>query len=168
MRTLRVVAGDVYMLCSDGLTDVLDDLTLELIVSENRGPDEHVRALLDAALASGAQDNIAAVVVACHETDVAPKRRPSARPHDMGKRLPPMRGPAGSAPEIIIVGVESHVVPMESASANLLDALGRFARLRQSSVPDIGQPKPSRCADCGQPLEKATTACPTCGTAVKS
>jgi hypothetical protein len=71
----------------------------------------------------------------------------------------------GSAPEIIIVGVETHVVPTESASATLLDALGRFARLRQPSVPEVAHPKPARCADCGQPLEHEATACPTCGKA---
>jgi protein phosphatase len=167
VRTLRAVAGDRYLLCSDGLTEALDDMTLELVLSVGKSPDEHVRELIDAALASGAQDNIAAVVVACHETDVAPKRRPSARPPEVVKLPPPMRAPAGSAPEIIIVGVESHVVPMESANASLLEALGRFARLRQPSAPEIAQPKASRCTDCGQPLEKGAIKCPTCGNAVK-
>jgi hypothetical protein len=73
----------------------------------------------------------------------------------------------GSAPEIIIVGVESRIVPLESANATLLDALGRFARLRQPSVPEVAHPKPARCVDCGQPLEKDTTTCPTCGTRVR-
>ena len=74
--------------------------------------------------------------------------------------------PAGSAPEIIIVGVETRVVPSDSATAGLLDALGRFARLQQPSFPEVGQPKPSRCKDCGQPLESGAKTCPTCGTAI--
>jgi hypothetical protein len=74
-----------------------------------------------------------------------------------------MRAPVGSAPEIIIVGVETHVVPTNSASANLLDALGRFSRLRQPSAPEIAEPKPARCGDCGQPLEKGADYCPMCG-----
>jgi hypothetical protein len=78
-----------------------------------------------------------------------------------------VRTPIGSAPEIIIVGVETHVVPAESANANLLDALGRFARLRQPSTPELADPKPTRCVDCGQPLEKGALKCPTCGAAVK-
>jgi hypothetical protein len=77
-----------------------------------------------------------------------------------------MRRPVGSAPEIVIVGVESRIVPSDSATAGLLDALGRFARLRQPSVPEVGQPKPTRCSDCGQPLEAGVTACPTCGGAL--
>ena len=164
-RSLRTLSGDVYLLCSDGLSDVLDDWRMEEILGEQKSPEEHVRALIDAALAAGAQDNVAVVVVSCRETDVVPKRRPSARPPE--PILPVARGSMGSAPEIIIVGMESHVVPMESASATLLDALGRFARLRQPSVPEVGQPKPARCADCGQPLERGATKCPTCGTAFR-
>jgi serine/threonine protein phosphatase PrpC len=126
-RSLRALAGDLYVLCSDGLTDVLDDWRMEEILSEPRAPEQHVRALIQAALDAGAEDNVAVVVVACRETDVLPKRRPSVRPLEPRSAVRP---PMGSAPEIIIVGVETHVVPMESASATLLDALGRFARLR--------------------------------------
>ena len=163
-RSLRAVAGDIYLLCSDGLTDVLDDWRIEELLGEARTPEDHARALIDAALAAGADDNVAVVPVVCRETDVLPKRRPSARPPE-----PPastVRGPMSSAPEIIIVGVETHVVPMESASATLLDALGRFARLRQPSVPEVAHPRPSRCVDCGQPLEKGATTCLTCGTPI--
>ena len=166
MRSQRALAGDLYLLCSDGLSDALDDGRLEELLGEAHSPEDHVRALIKAALAAGAQDNIAALVVACEETEVVPKRRPSARPVALPPPLPPSRRPIGSAPEIIIVGVESRVVPSDSATAGLLDALGRFARLRQPSVPEVAQPKPSRCRDCGQPLDKAATVCPTCGTAV--
>jgi serine/threonine protein phosphatase PrpC len=163
-RSLRAVAGDLYLLCSDGLTDILDDWRIEEILSERRTPEDHVRALIEAALAVGAEDNVAAVVVACRETDVAPKRWPSARPPEPTRVA--ARAPMGSAPEIIIVGVETHVVPTESASATLLDALGRFARMRLPSLPEAAQPKPTRCGDCGQPLERGATTCPTCGTAI--
>jgi protein phosphatase len=164
VRTMKAVPGDLYLLCSDGLTGGLDDDRIETMLSEKRTPMEHVRALLDAAISSGTRDNVAAVVVECRETDVPPPRRPSVRPIEMIVRPPPaMRAPIGSAPEIIIVGVETHIVPTNSASANLLDALGRFSRLRQSSAPEIAEPKPARCGDCGQPLEKGAEFCPMCG-----
>jgi serine/threonine protein phosphatase PrpC len=168
VRSLRVLAGDVYLLCSDGLSGALDDYRIESLLSEPRTPSEHVRALVDAALAAGANDNVAALVVECRETDVAPARRPSLRPSEGMKASLAARPPVTSAPEIIIVGVETHVVPAESASANLLDALGRFSRLRQSSAPDIAESKPARCGDCGQPLEKGAMTCPTCGAAFAS
>jgi protein phosphatase len=161
MRTQRVLAGDRYLLCSDGISDSLDDGRVEELLGEPRSPDEHVRALIEAALVAGAQDNLAAVVVVCEATEVAPKRRPSARP--AAPPPPPKRRPIGSAPEIIIVGVESQVVPSDSITAGLLDALGRFARLRQPSAPEVSQPKPARCAECGQPLGNEVSVCPTCG-----
>lgn len=162
-RSLRAIAGDMYLLCSDGVTDVLDDWRIEEILGEARTPEDHVRALIDTALFVGAEDNVAAVAVACRETDVLPKRRPSVRPPPMATAA---RDPMGSAPEIILVGVETHVVPAESASASLLDALGLFARLRQPDVPEVVHTKPIRCADCGQPLEKGATTCPTCDSPV--
>jgi serine/threonine protein phosphatase PrpC len=164
VRSLRVLPGDLYMLCSDGLSGALDDDRLEGMLSEKRAPNEHVRALIEAALASGSRDNCAAVVIECRETDVAPTRRPSVRPvPEIARPTNDVRAPIGSAPEIIIVGVETHVVPANSASANLLDALGRFSRLRQASAPEIAEPKPARCGDCGQPLEKGAEYCPMCG-----
>jgi serine/threonine protein phosphatase PrpC len=169
VRTLRVLPGDIYMLCSDGLSDVLDEVAMEEVLLEKRVPSDHVHALVDAALAAGAKDNVAAVIVACAESEVPPRRRPSTRPV-VRVEPPPIpveaRAAMGSAPEIIIVGVESHVVPMDSASASLMDALGRFARLRQPSLPEIAHPKATRCGDCGQPLEASATACPTCGAKV--
>ncbi|MDP9001915.1 MAG: hypothetical protein M3O46_17580 [Myxococcota bacterium] len=53
---------------------------IEEILSEPRPPEDHVRALIDAALQASAQDNIAVVVTACRATAVAPSRRPSGRP----------------------------------------------------------------------------------------
>jgi serine/threonine protein phosphatase PrpC len=170
VRSMRVYDGDVYLLCSDGLSGSLSDDQIESLLEGPGSPGDHVRALIDAALHAGAHDNIATVVIRCHETDVAPQRRPSNRPPGQLIDPPPAshRAPLASAPEIIIVGVETHVVPANSANANLLDALGRFARLRQMSVPEIAQPKPARCGDCGQPLDKDSAVCPTCGKAVPS
>jgi PPM family protein phosphatase len=165
VRTMRAMAGDLYLLCSDGLSDALDDGRIEEILGDARSPEDHVKALIDSALKAGGQDNVAAIIVACEETEVVPKRRPSARPEP--PPIPRQRRPMGSAPEIIIVGVESRVVPSDSATAGLLDALGRFARLRQPSVPEVHHPKPSRCKDCGQPLDSGRTVCPTCGTSVE-
>jgi serine/threonine protein phosphatase PrpC len=168
IRTSRVLAGDTYLLCSDGLSDALDDGRIEELLGDARSPEDHVKTLIAAALAAGAQDNVAAVVVACEETEALPRRRPSARPAPpLPPPPPPSRRPMGSAPEIIIVGVESRVVPSDSATAGLLDALGRFARLRQPSAPEVAQPKAARCKDCGQPLESSATACPTCGAKVE-
>lgn len=168
LRTSRVLAGDLYLLCSDGLSDALGDGRIEEELGNRRAPDKHVHALIAAALAAGAQDNVAAVVVGCEETEGVPRRRPSpgsAPPVALPTSL--ARRPMGSAPEIIIVGVESRVVPSDSATEGLMDALGRFARLKQPSFPEVVEPKATRCMECGQPLESGAAACPTCGAQVE-
>jgi protein phosphatase len=169
-RTLRTQPGDIFLLCSDGVTGVLEDEQIELILSEQRAPEAHVRALIEASLAADTQDNVAALVVECKEAELPAKRHAHSHSHPHSHRgpeglaMPPtQRAPSGSVPEIIIVGVETHVVPATSASANLLDAVGQLSRLRQASVPEIAEPKPSRCKECGQPLEMGAQTCPMCG-----
>jgi protein phosphatase len=142
IRSHRVLPGDRYLLCSDGLTDALDDETLsDKLGMQALTPDTVVRALIDAALFCGADDNIAALVLIADASDQeAPKiqrkfgrTKPKAKPHVDAP--PAMRGTFGSAPEIIVVGVEEHegdaapihIVPAESATPTLLDA---FAGLR--------------------------------------
>jgi protein phosphatase/serine/threonine-protein phosphatase Stp1 len=51
--------GDIFMLCSDGLTKVLDDATIAQLMASA----DPARALIDAALSGGARDNVTAVVV---------------------------------------------------------------------------------------------------------
>lgn len=55
--------GDLYLLCSDGLTDMLSDSEIAGILRD-RGPRDAVRALIDAANRNGGKDNITAVVIA--------------------------------------------------------------------------------------------------------
>ncbi len=65
-----VEAGDVYLLCTDGLVGMLEDPELERILAaqleENGGPhpgEPIVQALLDAANDAGGYDNITAVLL---------------------------------------------------------------------------------------------------------
>jgi len=55
---------DVYLLCSDGLTDVLPDAAIQRIVSDPaRTPQELADTLVDAANDGGGPDNVTVVVV---------------------------------------------------------------------------------------------------------
>ena len=69
-----VTAGDVLLVCSDGLYNVLGDAELEELV---RGRDAKgaCRALVDAANARGTPDNLTAAVVRVTGTAPAPARR---------------------------------------------------------------------------------------------
>jgi serine/threonine protein phosphatase PrpC len=55
--------GDVYLICSDGLSDMVDAPALEEIVRSNRGSLEAAaRALVQAANRGGGEDNITAIL----------------------------------------------------------------------------------------------------------
>lgn len=56
--------GDVYLLCSDGLTDTMTDENIfEILSTRGKTAREMVRTLVDAANAAGGPDNITVVVV---------------------------------------------------------------------------------------------------------
>lgn len=57
--------GDVFVLCTDGLTDALDDEALTKVLA-GRLPEEMADALTDAALLAGAEDNVTVAVVAVY------------------------------------------------------------------------------------------------------
>ena len=56
------VAGDRYLLCSDGLSAVVDREALRTTLNGKEDPEPTVRRLIDLAYAAGAPDNIACVV----------------------------------------------------------------------------------------------------------
>ena len=55
--------GDIFLLCSDGLTNTLSHESILSICLSADSPEAICRALIDAALAEGARDNVTAVVV---------------------------------------------------------------------------------------------------------
>ncbi|MDE2165926.1 MAG: Stp1/IreP family PP2C-type Ser/Thr phosphatase [Alphaproteobacteria bacterium] len=71
---LRFHAGDVIVLCSDGLTDLVDDATIAATVSR-RAPFEACQALVDAALSAGGRDNISVGVFGITAAAPLPAKR---------------------------------------------------------------------------------------------
>jgi protein phosphatase/serine/threonine-protein phosphatase Stp1 len=55
----RIVPGDLFLLCSDGLFKAIPEAGIAAMLAAGEGP----QALLDAALANGARDNVTAVTV---------------------------------------------------------------------------------------------------------
>lgn len=64
--TRPVMPGDVFVLCSDGLTDPLDDAALADICRSTH-PEDLATTLVNTALARGADDNVTVMVVVVHE-----------------------------------------------------------------------------------------------------
>jgi protein phosphatase len=143
-RSWRMLAEDRYLVCSDGLTDAVDDEDIATILGVRDRPENIVRALIQAALAAGAPDNIAVVVlqVELGPDACAPVKRPSVRP----------AGPSmthvteGSAPEIVILDMKEVrldrstgtivVVPAQSAQSDMMGAIGELARHEPEEDPD--------------------------------
>jgi protein phosphatase len=64
-RVMALEHGDLYLLCSDGLTDMVDDWMLkEMLTDGAEGPlAECAEALIRAALSNGGVDNVTALVL---------------------------------------------------------------------------------------------------------
>ena len=54
--------GDQYLLCSDGLTDMLTNVEIDGIMSDTITATECAQRLVDAALEKGGRDNVTAIV----------------------------------------------------------------------------------------------------------
>ncbi len=59
--------GDVFLLCSDGLTGMLTDGDIGELLASSPTPEQAVAALVEAANTAGGYDNITAMVVALQE-----------------------------------------------------------------------------------------------------
>jgi protein phosphatase len=68
--TVELAVGDLYLLCSDGLTDmVADDVILAHALGAGREPKPVARALVDEANRAGGDDNITVVAFEIEEGD---------------------------------------------------------------------------------------------------
>ncbi|MBA3772977.1 MAG: Stp1/IreP family PP2C-type Ser/Thr phosphatase [Ramlibacter sp.] len=68
----RVEAGDIYVMCSDGLSDMVDDEGIAKILGGDALLEQKAALLIDAANANGGRDNISVLLAQAH-TD--PKKR---------------------------------------------------------------------------------------------
>jgi len=106
--------GDRYLLCSDGLSDVVTDQTLHKTLQTVTDPDDAVMQLIELAIRSGGPDNITCIVADVVDTDTGPVP-PSRTPVVVGAASntdgrPPLRtdSPAGRAHQL--TQVHSHTV----------------------------------------------------------
>ena len=68
-REYLVQAGDVYLLCSDGLTDMLVDAAIAAILASPGTQKQKAQSLIHAANALGGRDNISVLLVEVAETE---------------------------------------------------------------------------------------------------
>lgn len=72
-----VQAGDLYLMCSDGLSDMIDDAAIARIIATDSGLEQKAIQLVDAANENGGRDNISVLMVGV--TESAEKRGLIAR-----------------------------------------------------------------------------------------
>ena len=70
--TLGVEEGDRFLLCSDGLTSMIDFTTLQETLRDQRSPQRAVDRLIDLANEAGGEDNITVVLVDIVADDAVP------------------------------------------------------------------------------------------------
>lgn len=63
IRKERLRKGDCFLLCSDGLTDMVRDKEIKMWMQMKRPPRERVEGLIRTALGNGGKDNVTALIV---------------------------------------------------------------------------------------------------------
>jgi protein phosphatase len=120
MRSYAVVAGDRYLLCSDGLSVPVPAQTLAETLGLKTDPDTISKSLIERANEAGGPDNIAALVIECtdgpaHDSVPPPPPEIVAMARDAESR---------ADPELLILGIEDlEALDADSASDDLLRAL---------------------------------------------
>lgn len=72
LTMMAALLGDRYLLCSDGLTDVVTDDTLQKTLLQFADLDEAVGQLIDLAIRSGGPDNITCILADVVDTETGP------------------------------------------------------------------------------------------------
>ncbi len=190
VRTHSLSSGDRYVLCSDGLTDMLGASEIAEILRLPKPPDELVALLIAQANAAGGADNIAAVVIACETASTGPAlrryetfdrprvKRRAAVPSTAAEEQTPEAENLLSGPEIVLMTNDPEpelewdspirVVPAESASEGMIDALEDFAApkpARAAARAAAAAHKPVFCQGCGALMDSEAEACEGCGAA---
>ncbi|MEA2355201.1 MAG: family protein phosphatase [Solirubrobacteraceae bacterium] len=114
--THRSQAGDVYLLCSDGLTSMLPEPRLREILTSTDTLEEAGRALINAANAAGGRDNITVVLFRLGEADGEPTRVGSEQPTTVGAAAPTV----AQVREALAEEVPATVVPATVVPASVV------------------------------------------------
>ena len=69
IHKVRLQHNDLFLLCSDGLTEAISDARIAEILGHPAGSHALARQLIDAALDGGAPDNVTVIVARFDEAD---------------------------------------------------------------------------------------------------
>ncbi|MEM6954204.1 MAG: protein phosphatase 2C domain-containing protein [Myxococcota bacterium] len=187
VQSIALVPGDRYLLCSDGLTDQLDEEQIADALRQPVRPPALVKLLLDVADAPNAHDNTAIIVFDTHALSDADWATPTLR----RRPLPPSQGDA-SEPEILVINepelepvveedeeddpptmkiplpeVEIRVLPEDSGKEKLEAVQLLMDELPSGVRPGRKERDPTlrfrrKCPACGSLYDGKKNACPNC------
>ena len=112
--------GDLFLICSDGLSDMVDGRTLESILVEHRGDLAAAsRALVQAANRAGGEDNITAVLFEVTEGEPPPPDEPDERTKEqvLDREEDTLHGEVRAPDEPRAAVDDTMVVPVEQIHA---------------------------------------------------
>jgi protein phosphatase len=82
VQTVPALDGDVFLICSDGLTTMLDDEAIGRILARATSLDAAVRALVDEANRAGGRDNITVLAFRVEDTAAPAAGNPRGGPEE--------------------------------------------------------------------------------------
>lgn len=82
VQTVPAKDGDVFLICSDGLTTMLDDETIARVLARATSLQAALRALVDEANRAGGRDNITVVAFRLEDTAAPAAANPGVRPEE--------------------------------------------------------------------------------------
>jgi PPM family protein phosphatase len=119
--TIEANAGDVFLLCSDGLTDMVGEREILELVERNRGDiDAALKALVKAANRSGGEDNITVVAF-----EIAEKQQLT---HDGETRENVLEAPARDEEDTL---TEADAVPVVDTAVVSVDEIQTEVKARE-------------------------------------
>ena len=110
--------GMRFLLCSDGLTDMVDDATIEMILASNADPKEASKALVQTALSNGGKDNV--TVMCLNVTNSS---------DDADDTLVNNRSRKNKSSDRVLLGKGAQLMKKICAGGMLIGAIGLLASL---------------------------------------
>ena len=141
VRSMELLAGDRFLLCTDGLTRVLDDDGIWEVMCLSHKPERQVRLLIDLAITGAPTDNLAVVILACDgpKGAAAQEERAAMRPPRLRGRPKPKTASTPKSAAIPKVGATPKPgpapKPAPTSGAGAVVRGGAAARAAASRVP---------------------------------